>query len=158
MKEGMEPKAVNLTTLVNDKLEGWHDSDPDRPELTEDDEEKKMDENKNDDHLNYGEKENEIGREEMKMEEDGVESVKEENLDDLDQSEEIDQEVEVTCMVPFADMLNHRAPSQTKWYFDEEKRRYVVEAMENIPKGAEITRSYGTPLDNHQSFLVFGFV
>ena len=73
---------------------------------------------------------------------------KQEGIEDPEEAEE-GRAVEITCMVPFSDMLNHRAPNQTRWYFDEEKNRYVVEALENIPKGAEISRSYGTPLDNH---------
>ena len=45
-------------------------------------------------------------------------------------------------MIPFADMINHRNPKQNMFYFDEERKGFVMKALMNIPKGAEVTISY----------------
>lgn len=42
---------------------------------------------------------------------------------------------ETLGLVPYADMFNHKRPKQTNWFFDQEKKGFVVEATENIAKG-----------------------
>ena len=37
--------------------------------------------------------------------------------------------------VPYADMLNHKRPRQTTWYYDQEKEGFVIEACDDIPRG-----------------------
>jgi histone-lysine N-methyltransferase SETD3 len=40
------------------------------------------------------------------------------------------------ALVPIADMLNHKTPKLTTWYFSDEKRGFVVQnAHQEIPKG-----------------------
>lgn len=40
------------------------------------------------------------------------------------------------ALVPIADMLNHKIPKVTSWYFSDEKKGFVVQnAEEEIPKG-----------------------
>ena len=37
--------------------------------------------------------------------------------------------------VAYADMLNHRRPRQTTWTYSDEKGGFIIEAMEDIPRG-----------------------
>ena len=68
--------------------------------------------------------------------------------------------------VPYADMLNHRQPRQTRWYYNnqneskpENKRPngFNIEAVEDITRGQEVFTSYGTKC-NSRFFLNYGFV
>lgn len=43
---------------------------------------------------------------------------------------------ETVAFVPYADMLNHRTNNQTKWYYSDEKGGFMMEAVEDISKGA----------------------
>ena len=61
------------------------------------------------------------------------------------------------CMVPFADMLNHRSPKQTDWKYDEKRQGFVIQSRENIQKGMEVCDHYGD-INNFASFLAYGFV
>lgn len=53
-----------------------------------------------------------------------------------------------TCMVPFADMINHSVPMKANYYYDEESRGLVFEAVQDIIKGEEVTTTYGESLSN----------
>jgi len=66
-------------------------------------------------------------------------------------------EYEFTGLVPFADMLNHDLPKQTKWYYDKEKSKFIVEALKDISGGSEVCTSYGLQ-PNWQYFLNYGFI
>ena len=61
------------------------------------------------------------------------------------------------CMIPYADMLNHQAPSQCKWYYDDKKKCYSLEALEDIAFGHPITASYADK-DNWTVLMNYGFV
>jgi histone-lysine N-methyltransferase SETD3 len=51
---------------------------------------------------------------------------------------------EENAMVPYADLFNHSNNSNTKWYFDDKKDSFILEATKNIKKGSEIYDSYGS--------------
>lgn len=40
--------------------------------------------------------------------------------------------VKTDGFVPYADMLNHRRPRQTTWYYSDEKEGFVIEACDDI--------------------------
>jgi len=44
--------------------------------------------------------------------------------------------VKTDGFVPYADMLNHRRPRQTTWYYSDEKEGFVIEACDDIPRGS----------------------
>ena len=64
--------------------------------------------------------------------------------------------VKTDALVPFADLLNHRRPRQTQWYYDDTKNAFVVQAIENINSGQEIFDSYGKKT-NSRFLLNYGF-
>ena len=65
------------------------------------------------------------------------------------------------ALIPLVDMINHSDKPVAEYYFDEERRGMVLEAIRDIPAGYEITISYGVgqvPLSNFVLFLAYGFV
>ena len=62
MKEGQNPKPVNLCTLVNDKLEGWQDSDADKKAMPEEDGDGEEEGGEGKEHQNYADKEFDIAK------------------------------------------------------------------------------------------------
>ena len=64
--------------------------------------------------------------------------------------------VKTDALVPFADLLNHRRPRQTQWFYDDDKDSFIVQAIENIDKGNEIFDSYGKKT-NARFLLNYGF-
>ena len=60
------------------------------------------------------------------------------------------------ALVPFADLLNHRRPRQTQWFYNDDKDAFIVQAIENIDKGMEIFDSYGKK-SNARFLLNYGF-
>ena len=64
--------------------------------------------------------------------------------------------VKTDALVPFADLLNHRRPRQTQWFYDDEKDAFIVQAIENIEQGNEIFDSYGKKT-NARFLLNYGF-
>lgn len=48
--------------------------------------------------------------------------------------------VKTDCFAPFADMLNHRRPRQTEWYFSEKHNAFIIQAIEDIPAGEEVRK------------------
>ena len=61
------------------------------------------------------------------------------------------------CFCPFADMLNHRRPRQTQWFYSDEQESFVIQAIEDINAGDEIYDSYGKKC-NSRFFLNYGFI
>ena len=59
-------------------------------------------------------------------------------------------------LAPFADLLNHKRPRQTQWYFDNILNSFVIQALEDIDKGSEIFDSYGKKTNN-RFLLNYGF-
>jgi histone-lysine N-methyltransferase SETD3 len=60
------------------------------------------------------------------------------------------------ALVPFADLLNHRRPRQTQWFYDDNKNAFIVQAIEEINPGQEIFDSYGKKT-NSRFLLNYGF-
>ena len=65
--------------------------------------------------------------------------------------------VKTDAFVPLADMLNHRRPKQTSWMYDNEAKGFVIEALDDIPKGSQIFDSYGRKC-NSRFFMNYGFI
>ena len=59
-------------------------------------------------------------------------------------------------LAPFADLLNHKRPRQTQWYYDDNLESFVIQATEDIPEGSEIFDSYGKKT-NARFLLNYGF-
>ena len=64
--------------------------------------------------------------------------------------------VKTDVLVPFADLLNHKRPRQTQWYYDDRINGFVIQATEDIMKGSEIYDSYGKK-SNGRFLLNYGF-
>jgi histone-lysine N-methyltransferase SETD3 len=64
--------------------------------------------------------------------------------------------VQTAALVPYADMLNHYRPRETKWQFDEELQGFTVVALQPIVAGAQVYDSYGRKC-NHRFLLNYGF-
>ena len=54
-------------------------------------------------------------------------------------------------------MLNHRRPKQTSWFYSNEKEGFIIESLEDIPRGEPIYDSYGKKC-NSRFFLNYGFI
>ena len=65
--------------------------------------------------------------------------------------------VKTDGFVPYADMLNHRRPRQTTWYYSDEKEGFIIEACDDIPRGSQVYDSYGRKC-NSRFFLNYGFI
>lgn len=65
--------------------------------------------------------------------------------------------VKTDAFVPYADMLNHKRPRETSWYYSDEKKGFVIETCEDLPRGAPIHDSYGKKC-NSRFFLNYGFI
>ena len=59
-------------------------------------------------------------------------------------------------LAPFADLLNHKRPRQTQWYYDDDLDSFVIQATEDIKEGEEIFDSYGRKT-NARFLLNYGF-
>eukprot|EP01031_Cornospumella_fuschlensis_P026807 gene26807-32388_t len=64
--------------------------------------------------------------------------------------------LQTAALVPYADMLNHYRPRETKWQFDDELQSFTVIALQNISAGAQVYDSYGKKC-NHRFLLNYGF-
>eukprot|EP01017_Pseudomicrothorax_dubius_P027102 TRINITY_DN3084_c0_g1_i10.p2 TRINITY_DN3084_c0_g1~~TRINITY_DN3084_c0_g1_i10.p2 ORF type:complete len:598 (-),score=164.66 TRINITY_DN3084_c0_g1_i10:1899-3692(-) len=61
------------------------------------------------------------------------------------------------AFVPLADMLNHRRPKQTSWQYDQVRGGFIIESLEDIPRGEQVYDSYGKKC-NSRFFLNYGFI
>ncbi|KAJ1430215.1 hypothetical protein B484DRAFT_396031 [Ochromonadaceae sp. CCMP2298] len=64
--------------------------------------------------------------------------------------------LQTAAMVPYADMLNHYRPRETKWQFDDAVQGFTVVALQRIGMGAQVYDSYGRKC-NHRFLLNYGF-
>jgi histone-lysine N-methyltransferase SETD3 len=64
--------------------------------------------------------------------------------------------VRTAALVPYADMLNHYRPRETKWQFDDSSQSFTVTAIQTIGSGLEVYDSYGQKC-NHRFLLNYGF-
>lgn len=60
------------------------------------------------------------------------------------------------ALVPYADMLNHYRPRETKWQFDDSLQGFTITAIQHINDGLQIYDSYGQKC-NHRFLLNYGF-
>lgn len=61
------------------------------------------------------------------------------------------------AFVAYADMLNHRRPRQTSWYYCDQRQGFVIDALSDIPRGDQIYDSYGKKC-NTRFLLNYGFI
>jgi len=61
------------------------------------------------------------------------------------------------AFVPVADMLNHRRPKQTSWFYSDEKKGFIIESLEDLNRGEQVCDSYGRKC-NSRFFLNYGFI
>lgn len=59
-------------------------------------------------------------------------------------------------LAPYADLLNHKRPNQTHWYYDEMTKAFAILAMTDIPQGVELYDSYGIK-GNSRFLMHYGF-
>jgi histone-lysine N-methyltransferase SETD3 len=69
-------------------------------------------------------------------------------------------------LAPFADMLNHRRPRHTHWFYDDRYKSFIIQALDNIHQGQEVNiklfiilvyDSYGKKC-NSRFLLNYGFI
>jgi len=60
------------------------------------------------------------------------------------------------ALVPYADMLNHYRPRETKWQFEDARQGFTIIALNKIASGAQVYDSYGQKC-NHRFLLNYGF-
>lgn len=54
--------------------------------------------------------------------------------------------VRTSAMVPYADMLNHYRPRETKWAFDQRLRAFTITTLQSIECGAQVVERLTFPL------------
>jgi hypothetical protein len=60
------------------------------------------------------------------------------------------------ALVPYADMLNHLRPRQTRWAYDNRKRQFVITSLQGLHAGQQVFDSYGKKC-NSRFLLNYGF-
>jgi histone-lysine N-methyltransferase SETD3 len=46
------------------------------------------------------------------------------------------------CFAPIADMLNHKRPRQTQWFYSDDLKNFVIQSLQDIQKGEEVKFYY----------------
>jgi histone-lysine N-methyltransferase SETD3 len=64
--------------------------------------------------------------------------------------------VRTAALVPYADMLNHYRPRETKWQFEDSSQNFTIVSLQDIGPGAQVYDSYGQKC-NHRFLLNYGF-
>jgi histone-lysine N-methyltransferase SETD3 len=64
--------------------------------------------------------------------------------------------VRTAALVPYADMLNHYRPRETKWQFEDSSQSFTITTLQSIVAGAQVYDSYGQKC-NHRFLLNYGF-
>ena len=64
--------------------------------------------------------------------------------------------VRTAALVPYADMLNHYRPRETRWQFDDNVQGFTITSLQKISMGAQVYDSYGQKC-NHRFLLNYGF-
>lgn len=59
-------------------------------------------------------------------------------------------------LVPYADMLNHKWPKESRWNYDDRLRGFVITATQPISGGNQVFDSYGRKC-NSRFFVNYGF-
>ena len=61
------------------------------------------------------------------------------------------------ALVAYADMLNHKRPRQTSWYYCDDRKGFVIDSLTAIKRGEQIYDSYGKKC-NSRFLLNYGFI
>ena len=61
-----------------------------------------------------------------------------------------------SALVPYADMLNHHRPRETKWTYCENSQSFTITTLQSIGAGCQVYDSYGQKC-NHRFLLNYGF-
>lgn len=64
--------------------------------------------------------------------------------------------VRTSAMVPYADMLNHYRPRETKWTYDSNLGAFTITSLQHLESGVQVYDSYGQKC-NHRFLLNYGF-
>lgn len=64
--------------------------------------------------------------------------------------------VRTAALVPYADMLNHYRPRETKWQYEDASQTFTIVSLQGIGAGAQVYDSYGQKC-NHRFLLNYGF-
>jgi protein-histidine N-methyltransferase len=64
--------------------------------------------------------------------------------------------VRTAALVPYADMLNHYRPRETKWQYEDSSQAFTIVSLQGIGAGAQVYDSYGQKC-NHRFLLNYGF-
>ena len=64
--------------------------------------------------------------------------------------------IKTAALVPYADMLNHYRPRETKWQFDDSLQGFTIIALQSLGNGVQVYDSYGQKC-NHRFLLNYGF-
>jgi histone-lysine N-methyltransferase SETD3 len=59
-------------------------------------------------------------------------------------------------LVPYADMLNHKQPRETKWTFDDDRYGFIITSLKTLNRGEQVFDSYGRKC-NSRFFVNYGF-
>jgi hypothetical protein len=62
-----------------------------------------------------------------------------------------------TCLVPFADLMNHSHSPNVAWGYDEARKGFVMRAAKTLLRGSVLYDSYGKKC-NSRFFVNYGFV
>ena len=60
------------------------------------------------------------------------------------------------ALVPYADMLNHLRPRQSKWQFEDHSQSFTISSLADLAMGVQVCDSYGQKC-NHRFLLNYGF-
>jgi histone-lysine N-methyltransferase SETD3 len=60
------------------------------------------------------------------------------------------------ALVPYADMLNHYRPRESKWQFEDSCQAFTIISLAHMSVGAQVYDSYGLKC-NHRFLLNYGF-
>jgi len=64
--------------------------------------------------------------------------------------------VRTDALVPYADMLNHQRPRQTRWAFDSKRQAFLIHSLCPLHVGQQVFDSYGKKC-NSRFLLNYGF-
>jgi len=64
--------------------------------------------------------------------------------------------VKTDGLVPYADMLNHKLPRETRWLYDDSCGGFTITSFTSIERGAQVFDSYGRKCNN-RFFINYGF-
>jgi hypothetical protein len=69
-----------------------------------------------------------------------------------------DSEDSQTCMVPYADMMNHNSKKSNYWGYDIKLRSFIVRANHDIESGEEIFINYAENRNIRSVLFQYGFI